>query len=229
MESGPLSAYRKRLITGLLREEGCRAGCVVLDVGSGRGAMLESVLRAIPGVRAAGIELSEVGVRAAQRRLPEARFYQRDLLQAPGPGDLPREPAAFAVCSEVLEHVDEPEVMLRNAARYMAPGCVLVVTVPCGPMSEFERHLGHRRHYTPDAISAVIEHSGFEVRRKISAGFPFLNLFRLMMVARGAALIADASRPPGLAVRMTRVIFDILFRLNANALGWQTVVVARKR
>ncbi len=229
MESGPLSMYRKKLIVDLLRAEGCRAGSGVLDVGSGRGAMLEAICHAIPGVRATGLELSEVGVRAAQKRLPSARFIHRDLLVPVEPNTIPCDLAEFAVCSEVLEHVDVPEVMLRNAARYMSAGCVIVVTVPCGPMSEFERHLGHRRHYSPDEIAGVIERSGFEVRRRIAAGFPFLNLFRLMMVIRGAALIDDAAKAPTLAVRLTRTVFAGLFRLNLNLLGWQTVVVARKR
>lgn len=229
MESGPLSIYRKRLIVNLLRRAGCGAGARVLDIGAGRGAMIQSILNAIPGVSALGLELSEVGVREAQRRLPEARFLRRDLLQPVEPSEVPRELAEFAVCSEVLEHLDEPEVMLRNAARYMAAGCVLVVTVPRGPMSAFERHLGHRRHYSPDEIARVIERSGFEIRHKVAAGFPFLNLFRLMMVMRGAALIEDASKPPALAVKLTRTLFGGLFRLNLGVLGWQTVVVARKR
>lgn len=229
MESGPLSIYRKRLIVDLLRKAGCRAGSRVLDIGAGRGAMVQAILAAIPGVGALGLELSEVGVSEAQRRLPKAQFLRRDLLQPVQPSDVPRDLAEFAVCSEVLEHLDEPESMLRNASRYMAPGCVLIVTVPCGPMSEFERHLGHRRHYSTDEIAAVIERSGFDIRAKIAAGFPFLNLFRLMMVIRGAALIDDAAKAPTLAVRLTRTVFAGLFRFNLGFLGWQTVVVARKR
>ena len=73
----------------------------------------------------------------------------RDLLRDPAPDAEWAGWATHAVCSEVLEHVDEPVVLLRNARSWLAPGCRLVVTVPGGPMSAFDRHIGHRRHFSP--------------------------------------------------------------------------------
>ncbi len=56
--------------------------------------------------------------------------------------------ADFAVCSEVLEHLDDPVLFLKNSAALMSPGCKLIVTVPGGPMSAFDKHIGHRRHFS---------------------------------------------------------------------------------
>lgn len=138
--------------------------------------------------------------------------------------------ATNAVCSEVLEHLDEPEALLTNAMPYLAPGCVLLVTVPGGPMSEFDRHIGHRKHYSPRELRQLLERVGFEVDRVTGAGFPFFNLYRLVVILRGRRLVAEASaREASLLARLVMAAFGFLFRLNLDAsrLGWQTVASAR--
>jgi hypothetical protein len=81
--------------------------------------------------------------------------------------------ADYAVCSEVLEHLDDPALFLRNSAALMSPGCTLIVTVPGGPMSAFDRHIGHRKHYLVSELRGLLERSGFSVKTAMAAGFPF--------------------------------------------------------
>ena len=82
---------------------------------------------------------------------------------------------------------------------YLARGCRVVVTVPGGPMSAFDRSIGHRRHFTPDSLSQILRESGFRVESAQRAGFPFFNLYRLVVIARGEAVthdvMAEARRP----------------------------------
>jgi hypothetical protein len=110
----------------------------------------------------------------------------------------------------------------------MAPGCLLVATVPGGPFTEFYRVIGHRKHYTPKELSDVFERAGLKVERSYAAGFPFFNLFRLGVLLRGSRLANDVSGPPGAAIRIASRIFDILLPLSLKRWGWQTVVVARR-
>ncbi len=141
--------------------------------------------------------------------------------------------AGYAVCSEVLEHVDDPVLLLRNASHYLAPACRLVVTVPGGPRSAFDRHIGHRQHFTPATLRGVLEGAGFEVERVMRAGFPFFNLYRLAVITRGRRLIADLERGPAEGSGGTQGavlgFFDRAFRLNlaSTPFGWQMVAVAR--
>lgn len=227
-EAGPSPKYRKRLIHELLAEAGCSPDSTVLDIGSGRGELTESILAAYPGARAIGLELSATGVAVASRRVPRAKFLQRDLLQPTDPSEIPNERATHAVCTEVLEHIEDPAFLLRNAAGYMAPGCQLIVTVPGGPMCEFYRHIGHRRHYTKDSLRDVLERAGFQVTHTYAAGFPFFNLFRLAITMRGDKLVADATGKPSGPMRAAMALFDFLFRFNLRRWGWQILAVARK-
>src|SRR5438874_2514600 len=152
-------------------------------VGSGTGEFAAEFHARFPIAGFTGIELSHTGVEIASRRVPSVRFLQRNLLTL-GPVDVPEVRATHAVCSEVLEHLDAPEQLLRNAIRYFAPGCHLIITVPAGPVTEFDRHIGHRRHYTRTSLTELLEQSGFLVEHILAPGFPFFNLYRIFLMLR---------------------------------------------
>jgi SAM-dependent methyltransferase len=229
-EAGPAPKYRTRLILDLLASGSLPEGAQLLDIGSGLGDFAAAFHDRFPARNVVGLELSMAGVLAASKKLPAAKFYQRDLLQPVQAADTQGISATHAVCSEVIEHLDNPELLLRNATRYMAPNCRLIVTVPAGPMADFYKHIGHRRHYRPGELREVLERAGFKVERVIAPGFPFFNLFRLLITLRGKRLIEDVSVPAEkspLHVRIGNAIFAVLFRLNMGFGGWQLIAIAR--
>ena len=229
-ELSPATRYRRRLALRLLVENQSGDSVRLLEIGSGAGQFAKEYLAAAPRAQVLGLELSRTGVDIASRRVPAARFLQRDLLTPAAPDDAVDFRATHALCSDVLEHLDDPALLLRHAAAYMAPGCQLVVTVPGGWYSAFYGHIGHRRHYTPAELAALLETAGFTVERAYAAGFPFFNLYRMLVTLRGQELIAEAARRPSLLMRTSGAVFDALFRLNLmHPWGWQTVAVAGYR
>src|SRR5205814_221266 len=97
-------------------------GARVLEVGCGGGNVLERV----PG-RRFGIDLSPFILSKARARLHgAAQLVRGDAMR------LPFADGAFdrVFCSEVLEHVLEPEVVVREMRRVLAPGGFAVVSVP---------------------------------------------------------------------------------------------------
>ena len=231
-EHNPAQRYRRQVACKLLRRFGCSRGAKILDIGSGQGDLAVDLHCSFPESKIAGLELSATGVEVSSRKIPTAQFVQRDLLQPSDPGPL-RHWAQFAVCSEVLEHLDDPGLLLANASEYLAPGCALVVTVPGGPKSEFDLYIGHRQHFTPASLRSLLESQGFTVELSTTAGFPFFNLYRLIVIMRGKRLITDVdSKAEGWRATLARMVMDLfrpLFALNLTGtrFGWQTVAVAR--
>jgi SAM-dependent methyltransferase len=234
-QTNPANRFRRRLLMNLLGRP--QANSTVLDIGSGQGEFAVFLAGLYPDLAVWGVEYSESGVSRAQAAAREsdvgARFVGRNLLE-PVALDPEQQPARYAVCSEVLEHVADPVRLMTNARSLLAPGCRVVVTVPGGPRSAFDRHIGHHRHFTADQLRAVLHDAGYEVDRVLRAGFPFFNLYKLAVILRGRRLIADVENrvpqtvPSRLEVTVTR-FFDAGLRHSCedSAFGWQLVAIAR--
>lgn len=232
-ERNPAQAYRRQLALFLVGRGAPPER--LLDIGSGNGELLADAARRWPQAELSGLELSPAGVDASRHKLPNAHVRVCDLLRDPQPAAGEAGWATHAVCSEVLEHVDEPVTLLRNARAWLAPGCRVVVTVPGGPMSAFDRHIGHRRHFSCSDLGEVMRAAGLEVQLLAGAGFPFFNLYRALVIARGERLATDAaagaeSTPQARLIRAGMAAFHLLlpFSLPRSPLGWQTVGVARE-
>jgi 2-polyprenyl-3-methyl-5-hydroxy-6-metoxy-1,4-benzoquinol methylase len=232
-ERNPAQEYRRRLALRLLERRG--APRRLLDIGCGNGEFLATAASRWPAAELRGLELSEAAVAEARRKVPSARIRACDLLVQDGPPADEAGWATHAVCSEVLEHVDDPVALLRRAREWMSRGCRLVVTVPGGPMSAFDRHIGHRRHFSPRDLREVMAAAELHVTLVGGAGFPFFNLYRALVILRGHSLVHDARpgaehTPAGLVVRAGMAAFRPLFLLNLprSPFGWQTVGVARR-
>lgn len=226
----PAQAYRRRLIFRALELEQTRGSIRLLEIGSGSGDLSREIEQRHPYVELVGIDASEVSVELARKKAAKSTFFRQDLGTPLALPERFRRWATHAVCSEVLEHLEDPSKALEHARAGLAPGARLVITVPSGPMSAFDRHIGHKRHFTPATLTRLLVEAGFEVESVHGAGFPFFNLYRLLVVLRGKKLVADASSDNALpaSARAAMSAFSWLFRFNASRgrLGWQLVAVA---
>src|SRR5215510_9972490 len=104
-----IEQQRVRAIMHLLQP---KAGDVVLEVGCGAGNVLAALP---PGVKPVGIDLSTMLVAESRARLAGRGgvIVQANAEQLP----FPNGHFAQIICTEVLEHVQRPEVVLREMAR----------------------------------------------------------------------------------------------------------------
>lgn len=234
-QKNPAQQMRHEFIVNLLNKRCLNSTSMhLLDIGSGQGDMLAKIRKKFPDAKLAGFELSMSGVEISKKKVPSAALVVADLFH-PNPDMEPFHSwATHATCCEVLEHLDDPIGFLKASARYLSKGAEMVITVPSGPMSLFDKHIGHRQHFTKDSLSQVIKSSGFEVSRVYRVGFPFFNLYRLTVIARGANLIEDvrtgSNGSPGKFALSVMAAYRLLFRFNLkdSPWGWQLAVLARK-
>jgi SAM-dependent methyltransferase len=224
----PAQAYRRMLIFRALKLPHASGPIRVLELGSGQGELSAELKRRHPQLELVGVDLSQTGVAIARAKVPGAAFFQQDLTQPMAISARYRGWATHAICSEVLEHLDDPVNALKNLRFCLAPGARLIITVPAGPMSAFDKHLGHRAHFTPLRLRQVLSDAGLETESLTAAGFPFFNLYRLTVIARGRRLIDDAGGELPLSARVASWVFSRLFRLNKSdsLRGWQLLAVA---
>jgi SAM-dependent methyltransferase len=225
-EYNPAQSYRRRLAVRLLERTAVPER--LLDIGSGQGDFLVDAAERWPQAALVGLEASQRGNEIAQAKLPSASFELVDLSQDVAPPTRLAGWATHAVCSEVLEHVDEPAAFLHHARAYLGPGARLIVTVPGGPMSAFDKRIGHRRHYSPERLRKTFEEAGLRTATTFGAGFPFFNLYRHVVIARGERLASDVSGwdgRPGGAARAAMAAFRPLLAVSLPRSPWGSQIV----
>ena len=208
---------------------------LLLDIGSGQGDFIEKAVLKKCANKYVGFELSDAGVKISRSKVPQAEFIKVDLFSPPTEVLQFANQADVAICSDVIEHVDAPEEFCRLLMTYLKPGGYLFLTVPGGPMSEFDHHIGHRTHYKKKSIESLLLASGFKIENTTMAGIPFFNLYRLMVILRGKKLISDVeyeseSSLSSSAASSVMKIFGFLFKFNLvnSRYGWQVFAVARR-
>lgn len=106
------------------RDGGERATSTILDVGCGGGLLAEEFARL--GLRVTGIDPAPESVETARTHAVAAGL---DIAYRTGCGEcLPFEDASFdaVACCDVLEHVDDPAVVVAEMARVLRPGGLLL-------------------------------------------------------------------------------------------------------
>lgn len=139
-------------------------GATALDVGTGTGESL-AVLRGAGAAVVAGTDLSLHALRIAHRHGtgPSGGVLASYAEQLPFADD------AFAclISTDVVEHLDDDVLALREYARVVAPGGTVLLTVPAYSFvwSEHDERAAHRRRYTATAIADSALAAGLEVER----------------------------------------------------------------
>ncbi|MBW2528086.1 MAG: class I SAM-dependent methyltransferase, partial [Deltaproteobacteria bacterium] len=114
----------RRRLSVIRRLVGPAAGLRILEIGCGGG----HVLRLFPRATLVGVDVSAVMLDKARRNLAGlgAELHHGQI------GDLDLADRSFdrIICTEVLEHVIDPELLLSHARRLLRPGGRAVITFP---------------------------------------------------------------------------------------------------
>jgi 2-polyprenyl-3-methyl-5-hydroxy-6-metoxy-1,4-benzoquinol methylase len=198
----------------------------ILDCGCGDGSLLAVVRRILPEAELHGIDVA--GNVPIERAGVPIRFQQQDL-GTPISDDL-RGRFDLVLCSEVIEHVSNDDMVLSNLSSAAVPGGIVVLTTQSGNIYKTEQFLGHLRHYRIQELCSRIEKAGFQVQKAYLAGWPWLNMQKLTThyfqdTVQTNIVHAKELHP---AFRMLFVFLYRLYHVSSRHRGPQIVIVARK-
>ncbi|MGH3102479.1 MAG: class I SAM-dependent methyltransferase [Gaiellaceae bacterium] len=223
---------RNRLIVSTLRRHFPDAASL-LEIGCGTGFVLAGLRAAFPGLRLVGTELFAEGLEAARRRLPlDVELHRLDARSLPF-----RSEFDVAGAFDVLEHVEEDELVLRELHGAVRPGGGLILLVPQHPRlwSAADTFAHHVRRYTRRGLERAVTGAGFRVERSTS----FVSaLLPAMVASRVAHRVARrpydpiAELEPGALNGLFERILDgerrLIERGVSLPVGGSLLLVARK-
>jgi SAM-dependent methyltransferase len=230
---------RNRLIFGITRKltSNLSPGYRVLEVGCGTGNVLRVLRQACPDGNVVGLELWLDGLRFAQQR-SKGPLVQGDVRKSPF-----GKPFELIGMFDVLEHIPEEVATLVALCEALAPGGMLMLTVPAHQYlwSYFDEAAHHCRRYSSREIRARLAEAGFQVEfmsEFMTCIFPIVWLLRKIGNRRPSSETART-----LAMREFRVLpvinglLTAMLRLEVLWLnrGWRLpigtslIAVARKR
>lgn len=233
LSKNPGRKYRHDLIRRSLSKLQISSTSTILDIGCGTGDLLEYLVSDSEFTDCIGVDVSEVGIKIAREAHPNILFALLGL-----DGDEPFcheivKEIDVAICSEVLEHLNDPKITLKWVSKILVPRGHLIITVPAGPMSFLEKYIGHRRHYTKLELETLLNEAGYEAVSIVRSGFPGINLIRLASIIRGKSIIKDLTvsgnsrKSVDIGIRILSYILKYSF--YDSRFGWQLVAIARKR
>jgi SAM-dependent methyltransferase len=196
----------------------------VLEVGCGTGTVLRELHQVCARGSVIGLDFFHEGVAWARRRSSVA-LVQADAF-------LPPFSRRFQmVCVfDVIEHLDDDTAVLRTLRDLLAPGGLLLVTVPAHPRlwSYFDEYSRHRRRYSLDGLVAKLADAGYEVQYAT----PYMSAL-LPMIWCGRKVSALLRRPAGQAsselAELDLRIIPFVNRLLFWSLLWEAPCIARHR
>jgi SAM-dependent methyltransferase len=138
----------------------------VVEIGAGIGTFSERILAlAVDELLLIEPEQACADMLAERFRADRrVRIVQETLPDSP---TLAKSPAAFdfALCQNVLEHVDDHDAAVEGIAEGLRQGGRLGILVPAHPRlyGSLDRAFGHQRRYTRETLRGVIEGAGLKV------------------------------------------------------------------
>ncbi|GAC1316737.1 MAG: hypothetical protein NVSMB25_02990 [Thermoleophilaceae bacterium] len=171
----------------------------VVEVGCGDGSLLAELGRRGIGERLTGFEISATALELARaREIPNLALLER----FDGRGlDVSSESFDLAVLSHVLEHVDQPAGLLREAARCAR---VVVVEVPLESNLSARRQakrsqadsIGHLQRLDRRQVRALVRSAGLEIAAELLDPLPLAvhEFFSSSRSERGRAAVKAALR-----------------------------------
>ena len=150
---------KRQLVTEIMLNEFPAPGLIIEGgIGSARNLLEFSQL----GYEVIGFDLMEDAVEHGRSR-GLANSFVHDLSQ---PWPVSAASAKAVLLLDVMEHMEDPVQLLKNAAETLSDDGGIIITVPAYPMlySDWDRKLGHFRRYTKSQFRKHAEQAGLKVK-----------------------------------------------------------------
>lgn len=182
-KGGPVTRQLQKLLFSLVSMVPENELSTVFEVGCGQGARLELIRSAYPKVFCAGSDISSVAIKAAKKNYPDFSFFVDDIVASSL-----RKKYDLVLCLDVLEHIEDDELALRNIRKITRKYCIFSSIQ--GRMRPSEGPEGHIRNYGYEELIGKVKRANFAIEEVVEWGFPFYSPFYRDTLSQLSLLLA---------------------------------------
>jgi 2-polyprenyl-3-methyl-5-hydroxy-6-metoxy-1,4-benzoquinol methylase len=226
IQFNPGARHRRRLLEETLKQTNLTQPTVI-DAGCGLGFNVSAIISALPDSNITGIDFSATAIEGAARRFPNHHWKVVNL-------NTPSElfSADVVVCTEVIEHVDDPLLLLQNLNLIVRRGGFLVLTTQSGKIHQTEKMVGHLQHFKINQLEESLCRMGYQIRSSTTWGWPGYVIIKYVgninarrtMDALGSGRYGFIAR----TINYVAFIFSGIFSRENSSRGSQIVLLAQK-
>ena len=167
----------------------------ILDVGCASGWFLSQLANRYPRARCTGVDIYKEAIAYGTRLYPKLRLIHADASKIP----LPDGSCDLIVCNEVLEHVSNPQAVLTEIKRLLAPGGCAIIEMDTGNMlfrfvwslwTSAKGKVWHDAHvfrFNEKILEDMIKNVGFTTKEKRIFNTSMAVAFRVKSMQPGSS------------------------------------------
>ena len=216
----PAPRQRRRIVKNLINNY-YKDGYLLHDIGCGNCITLLEIKKKFKNIILSGSDISDVVISNNKEQYSDIKFEVMDIskeINHSGKYDI-------ITCCEVLEHVADIKIAVKNIYTLLKPSGIVIITMPCGKIYTIDKFVGHLRHYSELSIFDGL----FEVKKIIKWGFPFFNLYKWAINLKPEAVMNSFSTNKySLFEKLISDVIYILFFFNIDIWGSQLFLVLKR-
>lgn len=223
---------RNRILIQLILKY-TQTAATFLEIGCGTGFFLRELAKQ-SNLQLTGSDIYLAGLRYAKAKLPHIQYLQFDVTRFQT-NDLFNMIGSF----DVLEHITEDNLVLKNIYQSLSINGYLLLTVPQYPFlwSHLDDFVKHKRRYRRKELIKQLQQAGFEITFQTS--FVFV-LFPFMLISRLLNLTSTKTNEFEQHVKIPKImnwLFDKVMRIDELLIrlgislpfGGSLIIMARKK
>ena len=176
------SDYPKKLVNYIIKKYNIKEGDKILDIGCGDGVITKCFIEC--GIDAYGMDISN----SSKENIPSKKFKSYNLNEKKYP--FKDEKFDFIFSKSVVEHLQNPDILLDESYRMLKKGGVLICMAPSWKHSYKEAFYIDHTHVTPFTrysletacdLSGFVSECEYFYQLPLTWKYSFLNIFRYII------------------------------------------------